>query len=372
MYETIFSPLSIGRITLKNRIVFAPTTLGLPEDEIFSFMERIAAGGAAMLILGDVPALDEGRSFGSPSPLSREGFLYYQKMASLLHSHGALACAQLHMSDTDMGAMRELAPKLAAGEISRDDLRNILNRQAGPFISGMETGRIETILDGFGKSAKKLEEAGFDLIQIHGDRMCGSFLSSLLNRRTDCFGGSLENRARFALESVRRVRAACPGMPIEFKLAVRMEQPRYGNAGVTEQEAALLIPLLEQAGVNCFHITLANHSSLSDTIPPANHPQFGEEGCFLRFCDLANRYTSLPVCGVGGLTDPDFVESQLKSGRIRYAAMSRQLIADPQWPSKVQSGNTSAIFRCVRCNRKCLDGLKGGQGVHCIYSESPG
>lgn len=367
MYESMFSPLSVGRATLKNRIVFAPTTLGLPEAEAFSFMERIAAGGAAMLVTGDVPALEGGPSFGSPSPLDARGFLHYQKMADMLHSYKALACAQLHMPDTDMGAVKKLAPGLAAGEISRDDLRNFLNRQAGPFITGMEKGRIEEILNGFGESAGRLEEAGFDMIQIHGDRMCGSFLSPLLNRRTDCFGGSLENRARFALESVRRVRAACPEMPIEFKLAVRMEQPRYGNAGVTEQEAALLIPLLEQAGVNCFHITLANHSSLNDTIPPSSHPQFGEEGCFLRFCDMAGRYTSLPLCGVGGLTDPGFIERQISSGRISYAAMSRQLIADPQWPSKVRSGNTRAVFRCVRCNRECLGGLKEGRGVRCIY-----
>ena len=79
------------------------------------------------------------------------------------------------------------------------------------------------------------------------------------------------------------------------------------------------------------------------------------------------RLTKLPVCGVGGLTDPDFVEEQLSSGRMDCAAMSRQLIADPEWPNKVCSGRTADLHRCVRCNKKCLGGMMTHQGVHCIY-----
>ena len=77
--------------------------------------------------------------------------------------------------------------------------------------------------------------------------------------------------------------------------------------------------------------------------------------------------TDLPICGVGGLTSPDFVEEQLKSGRIDCAAMSRQLIADPDWPKKVQQGRAGEIHRCVRCNRECLGGIMAHRGVHCIY-----
>ena len=79
------------------------------------------------------------------------------------------------------------------------------------------------------------------------------------------------------------------------------------------------------------------------------------------------RYTTLPICGVGGLTDPDFVEAQLASGRIDCAAMSRQLLADPDWPRKLAEGRVKDIRRCVRCNQKCLGGLQKHEGVHCIY-----
>lgn len=199
--------------------------------------------------------------------------------------------------------------------------------------------------------------------------MCGSFSSSLYNHRQDQYGGSPENRARFPLEAVRAVRRALPDIPIDYKLAVRQENPHYGNAGVLEEELGVFVPLLEQAGVTSFHVTLANHGSLTDTIPPANHPQFGQEGCFLKFCDQVRALTDLPICGVGGLTDPEFVEEQLARGRIDCAAMSRQLIADPNWPRKVAAGKPESIHRCVRCNRKCLGGMMSHQGVHCIYEK---
>ena len=163
------------------------------------------------------------------------------------------------------------------------------------------------------------------------------------------------------------IRRRLPDVPIDYKLAVRQENPHYGNAGVLEEKLPIFVPLLEQAGVTSFHVTLANHGELSDTIPPKNHPEFGAEGCFLKFCDQVRQLTKLPVCGVGGLTDPDFVEEQLKNGRMDCAAMSRQLIADPEWPNKVCSGRAGKIHRCIRCNQKCLGGMMAHQGVHCIY-----
>ena len=152
-------------------------------------------------------------------------------------------------------------------------------------------------------------------------------------------------------------------------LPVRQEDPHYGNAGVLLSELPVFIPILEKAGVTSFHVTLGDHGSLTDTIPPASHPYFGGEGCFLPYCDEVRRYTKLPVCGVGSLRDPDFVEKALKEGRIDCAAMSRQLIADPDWPKKVSAGRTKEILRCVRCNRDCLGGIQRHEGVHCIYDK---
>ena len=336
--------------------------MGLKEEEYLEKLGAIARGGTAMIIIGDVPVLK------SPflSLYSRKGFLRYRRITETLHQNGALAAAQLHMSDSQFSRLIKYLPGMITGKIKPDELRILLNNTVSDYITGLTDKRISEIIRGFGKAAVLAKEAGFDVIQIHGDRMCGSFSSSIYNRRKDRYGGSPKNRARFACEAVAAVRRALPDITIDFKLAVRQENPHYGNAGILMEELPVFVPLLEQAGVNSFHVTLANHSDLSDTIPPASHPYFHGEGCFLSYCDEVRRLTDLPVCGVGRLCSPDFVEEQLKSGRIQLAAMSRQLIADPEWVKKTASGSVSKLFKCTGCNRECLGGMQAHKGVHCI------
>lgn len=364
MYETIASPFNYGGLELKNRIIFAPTSLGLSQEEQVERLRRIAAGGCAMIIIGDVPVLPHG--FG-PSLYSRKGKAFYRAVTEAVHQEGAKVCAQLHQSDSNLKAMVKYLPGVLTKRISMEELRPLLNQEVGPYITNLPAQKVARITDAFGTAAEQAVQLGFDMVQVHGDRMCGSFSSVLFNQRTDDYGGCVENRARFAVEAVSAIRKRLPDLPIDFKLAVRQEEPRYGAAGVVESELPVFIPLLERAGVSSFHVTLANHTSLTDTIPPRNHPEFGEEGCFLKFCDQVRQLTRLPICAVGGLTDPEFVETQLRNGRIDCAAMSRQLTADPDWPRKVLEGRTQEIHRCVRCNRACLGGMMAHQGVHCIY-----
>ena len=134
--------------------------------------------------------------------------------------------------------------------------------------------------------------------------MCGSFSSVIFNHRTDEYGGNAGIVHVLPQKPFRHTQRL-PDLPIDYKLAVRQENPHYGNAGVLESELGIFIPLLEDAGVTSFHVTLANHSSLEDTIPPANHPYFKEQGCFLKFCDEVRNYTDKPITGVGGLNQPD-------------------------------------------------------------------
>ena len=364
MYDTINSSLDYGGLTLKNRIIFAPTSLGLPRRELLERLGRIAAGGCAMIIIGDVPVLPGGFV---PSLYTDKGQAFYRALADVVHREGCRLCAQLHQSDSHFKGMLRYVPGVLTGRISREELRPLLNQQVGPYITGLPEEKVKEITEAFGTAAELALQAGFDMVQVHVDRMCGSFSSALFNHRTDRYGGSPENRARFAVEAVSAVRRRLPEVPIDYKLAVR--RPPYGKAGVLEEELPVFVPLLEAAGVTSFHVTLADHGDLRDTIPPKDHPAFGAEGCFLPFCDQVRGLTRLPVCGVGGLTDPGFVEEQLRSGRIDCAAMSRQLIADPDWPRKVSAGRAEEIRRCIRCNKKCLGGMMAHQGVHCIYEE---
>ena len=364
MYETINSPINYGGLELKNRIIFAPTTFGLAEDEYFEKIRKIAAVGCAMVIIGDVPV---GKSQFEKSLFDKKGFAHYQKLVEIVHSYDCRICAQLHQTDSNMLAMLKYVPGVLTKKISMEELRPLLNAEVAPYISKLSVKKIKKITDGFGKAAELAVKAGFDMVQVHGDRMCGSFSSTVFNHRTDEYGGSAENRARFAVEAVKAIRSRLPEIPIDYKLAVRQEDPHYGNAGVVEEDLPVFVPLLEQAGVTSFHVTLANHSALENTIPPADHPYFSQPGCFLKFCDEVRQYTDLPICGVGGLNDPDLVEQQLASGRIQCAAMSRQLLADPDWVNKLKNGQAEQIHRCLRCNKKCLGGLMAHQGTRCVY-----
>ena len=343
MYETINSPINYGGLELKNRIIFAPTTFGLAEDEYFEKIRKIAAGGCAMVIIGDVPV---GKSQFEKSLFDKKGFAHYQKLVEIVHSYDCRICAQLHQSDSNMLAMLKYVPGVLTKKISMEELRPLLNAEVAPYISKLSTRKIHKIINGFGEAAVLAVKAGFDMVQVHGDRMCGSFSSTVFNHRTDEYGGSAENRARFAVEAVKAIRSRLPEIPIDYKLAVRQEDPHYGNAGVVESELGIFVPLLTDAGVTSFHVTLANHSSLEDTIPPANHPYFKGQGCFLKFCDEVRQYTDKPITGVGGLNQPDFVEQQLACGRISCAAMSRQLLADPEWPNKVAKVRIVSMRRC--------------------------
>ena len=364
MYDTITSPLNYGGLPLKNRILFAPTSLGLPPQEQLARLRTIAAGGCAMILLGDVPVLP--RSFG-PSLFSQKGFAHYRALTQAVHAEDCRICAQLHQSDADWKGMLKYLPALLTKRLSPDQLRQKLNQQVGPYITALPAEKVRRITSAFGPAARQALAAGFDMVQVHGDRMCGSFSSPRFNHRTDAYGGSPANRARFAVEAVPAIRTCLPQVPIDFKLAVCLEDPPYGQAGVPVSELPVVIPLLEKAGVTSFHVTLADHGALEDTIPPARHPAFGQEGCFLPLCDRVRALTKLPLCGVGGLTDPAFVEEQLRTGRINCVAMSRQLIADPAWPQKVAQGRADTIRRCIRCNKACLGGMLAHQGVHCIY-----
>ena len=366
----LFDKTQIGGIDAKCRIIRSATfegmadTNGFPTERLLQNYATLADGGSGIIITGMMAVSPMEPHQHSQIRISSDNCIEpLQKLTACVHEHGGKVVAQLVV----MGSAIAL-PEGSVKAISPSGIQEKVVTTEGP-LHILETKEIKQLVQDMAKAVVRARKAGFDGIQIHGAHgyLASKFLTPYFNHRTDEYGGSAERRARFAVEAVKAVHAAVPGMAIDYKLAVRQENPHYGNAGVVEEELAVFVPLLVQAGVTSFHVTLANHSALENTIPPASHPEFKETGCFLKFCDEVRRYTSVPLCGVGGLNDPDFVEQQLASGRIQCAAMCRQLLADPNWVNKLQSGNAAKIHRCVRCNKKCLGGLIAHQGTRCIY-----
>ena len=390
-YEILFTPAKIGTCEIKNRFVMEPmegTSMiswlmakGYDPDVHDLLVER-AKDGVGLIIPGAIfilstaghqwvsdhpeafqgvkETMDEIHSYGSKCffqlscglgrnfPLTAEMVENYDKVKKMLDLEGSMATADAGLPDV-------WAPQIKTTQLTAEQIQEYVHCMA-------ETAYL----------CKQNGVDGVDVHAVHEGYLLDQFTLPYTNHRTDEYGGSIENRIRFAVEAVKAVRLQVPDLPIDFKLAVRQENPHYGNAGVLPEELSVVVPALERAGVTSFHVALANHSSLEDTIPPASHPYFSGEGCFLPYCDLVRQYTRLPICGVGGLTRPDFVEEQLAQGRIDCAAMSRQLIADPSWPNKVIGNHPEQVMRCVRCNKKCLGGMMRHEGVHCIYERRNG
>lgn len=365
MYDALLSPITIGNVSLKNRLSFAPTTLGYTFDKQIAKYRAVAQSGVALITIGDISVLP---SFHQQtySLTDESNIPALRALTDAVHQDGAKVSAQLFCPDYDPEWIGQLFAQMKNNQMHPDDLRRRMNEGIGEFITTMPLDKIKDLQKAFAVTAKLAQEAGFDLIQLHGDHLLGSFSSDLFNHRGDQYSGSAQNRLRFALETLAAIKGACT-LPIEYKLAVRQENPHYGNAGVLLDDLPLAVPLLEQAGVDSFHVTIANHSNLEDTIPKVSHPYFQREGCFLYLADAVKAHTTKPVCGVGKLSSPDFINNQIRQGRIDMAAMSRQLIADDQWLKKITTGQHSQINKCVCCNKRCVDNLRSHRKFGCIH-----
>ena len=150
MYETIQTPFNYGGLTLKNRIIFAPTTFGLSDEDYFEKIRRIAAGGCAMIIVGDVPV---GKSHFGKSLFDKKGFAFYEKVIGIAHDNDCKVCAQLHQSDSNIKAMLKYVPGVLTKRISMQELRPLLNNEVAPYITNMPHKKVKEITSAFGTAS---------------------------------------------------------------------------------------------------------------------------------------------------------------------------------------------------------------------------
>ena len=195
-----------------------------------------------MIIVGDVPV---GKSHFGKSLFDKKGFAFYEKVIGIAHDNDCKVCAQLHQSDSNIKAMLKYVPGVLTKRINMQELRPLLNNEVAPYITNMPHKKVKEITSAFCTAAVLAKKAGFDMIQIHGDRMCGSFSSSIYNHRTDEYGGTAENRARFAVEAVSAVREKLPDMPIDYKLF--FHKIRIGkSADTTDRKIGVLSYLITE------------------------------------------------------------------------------------------------------------------------------
>jgi 2,4-dienoyl-CoA reductase-like NADH-dependent reductase (Old Yellow Enzyme family)/thioredoxin reductase len=362
----LFEPVQLGPLTLRNRIVFPPMTTGYEEKGVVTprsrqFYRAIAEGGAGLIILGDVSIQP---SFAPTPYLFDDRFIPgLRELVDDVHAAGARIGAQLFHQEYDtavIGRLMHTEGREAA--VAR------LHADMADYCNHLSLDEIVAILDRFRRAAIRVRDAGFDLIQVHGDRLIGMFTSHLLNRRTDHYGGSLRNRSRFALEVVETIRAAVPDMPVEYKLAVIRTDPPMGKGGPTISEAQELAGWLEDAGVIGFHVALANHGAIGDTIPAMGTQPFG---CFLDLAAAITRVARVPVTAVGRIVEPAFAEQIVASGQAGLVAIGRGMIAEPAWVRLAEQARQDEMRPCVMCNH-CTGSLMSSQPLRCAVNATIG
>lgn len=359
--KQLLTPIKIGSLELKNRIVMAPTSMGLPWEEKREYLGRIADGGAALIYLGDMgvepPIFSVDCSLFTP-----EGREHLASIVDRIHRGGAKVGAQLYLWDYDMA---QLCRMIRQG-CSRSERESFKKDHVDEYVTQMPLERIQEILDHFEQAASVVETLGFDMIQVLGGHILNSFSSGHLNHREDAYGGDTKRRAQFASQVVRAVGRGAPDLPIEYKLSVHDDSIPCGDGAPDISEMEIFVPELEAAGVDAFQAAFSNRQNIMDTVPAKNHPTFRGEGCFLFVSDQVKRFTRLPVSCAGKFSDPQLVEELICSGRLDYVGMSRQLVADPCWVNKVAQGREEDIRKCLFCNAGCLGSLLSHKPFYCV------
>ena len=225
-----------------------------------------------------------------------------------------------------------------------------------------------SIIDKMCACAVRAQKAGVDVIQIHGDRLNGCLCSTRMNHRTDKFGGSLENRVRFARMLTRAIRKAVPDMVIDYKLSI--VTPQRGKGGIDEADAVQFAQWLVEDGVDMFHVAQANHTgNMADTIPPMGVQPYG---FFVKIAGDIKKAVNVPVSAVGRIVDADMAARVIESGMADIVAMGRPLLADPDWGTKIAAGKACDIRRCISCNKGCTDAIQNRQFLSCVLNAENG
>ncbi|MBN1322205.1 MAG: FAD-dependent oxidoreductase [Thermoleophilia bacterium] len=358
-YPNVFSPIQVGPVRLKNRIVFAPIVsahaqsgTGEVTDGTVAFVAAQARGGVALVTLGSTPVdFERGRDFWTDiSAVKDSDVPLLMRVSEAAHRYGAKISAEL----------------LHAGRVANPEVLGGKKAYVASLLPSMDPDRFEEIgerqifqvIDGFCSAAKRLQRAGFDMILIHGahGNLVSSFFSPVANHRTDKYGGSLENRMRFTLTLLEQLRATVgPNMGLELRISVH----EYVEGCPTlEETTAFLVRAQEYLdGVH-----FSGGSIYSDTSGKYAEPSYMDaRNQNVERAAAIHPHLSIPVTVVGNIPGIEDAEEIIRSGKADLVAMARNLIADMDLVKKAHLGKTEDIRPCLHCNFCSTFAIRGAE-----------
>lgn len=364
-YPNLASPITINGVTFKNRIFGAP--MSNPEldpdchmrEEDIAFHANRGRGGLASVCIGLGIVEAVGRSH------TKEVILYddlslpsLKRMANEFHKHNCMATMELAHGGK-FGAARSHSAAKSTLIGPNDEL----NAQGVP-VKAMTEEQIEETATAFGSAARLIKEAGFDMVLIHGGHgwLLGQFASPYFNKRTDRWGGSLENRMRFSLLVIEKVREAVgPDFPIEF----RMSGSECIPGGYDIDEAVEMAKMID-GKVDIIHVSAGIHEN-NDVFVITHPSMFTEHGCNVQYAAEIKKHVKTPVAALGGINDVDMMEEIIASGKADIIEVARQSLADPYFPEKAFSGRKEDITQCCRCY-SCFFNYLSNRNYCCAFN----
>ena len=370
MTNVLLTPARIGPVEIKNRIVMPPMTTRtsdaegfVTDDSVAYYMARVQ-GGVGLITVEMASPEKCGRHRRHEVGIYDDKFVPgLTRLVGEIHRGGAKASIQLGHGGghtrVDICGETPIAPSAIPHPVYETTFEIIIPE-------AMTKARIDQTIAAHAAAAQRAQQAGFDCVEVHAAHgyLISQFHAPFENRRTDEYGGSLENRARFGLEALRAVKAAVPGLGVIYRLSVEDFFP----GGLILGEGRQIALWAAESGADALHISAGHYRSLPSAqvvLPPMAMP----DGPFLDFAADVKKRVAIPVIAVGKLGDPTLAESAVASGKADFVALGRTLVADPQWVDKVRRGEP--IRRCLACNT-CINEMRGGARIGCVVNGAAG
>ena len=373
--DKLLEPFSIGNMKLKNRIVMTAMATGYNNEmgevtnKLKNFIEERAKGGVGLIITEMAPVDRAGSTkYTSVMVDHDERISGLKKLARVAHQHGAKIAIQLchgggfvsirathQLGQTASG---QLGPTLWDSSGGKDEARQLSIEE------------ILKIVEKFGEAARRVKEAGFDAVEIHGAHglLLHEFLSPLVNNRTDGYGGDLKGRIRFPVEVLRAIRKRVGS---DFPIIYRISADEGVDGGLTVEESKQICQILEREGADA--IDVSSGTAVTNPLPkyPPFPPMSFPRGVFVKFAEEIKKVVKIPVIAVGRINDPVLGNEILKQGKADLIGIARGLVADPELPNKVANGVLKEIRPCIAC-MTCLHMLFTRRPMECLVNPCVG
>ena len=361
-----FEPFRIGKLELKNRLVVSAMVTnycnpdGTPTEKYLAYHEHKARGGWGLIITEDYAIAPKAGGFTRlPGLWEGSQIQPHQELTRRVHQAGGKIVVQIYHAGRETSSAITGERPVGPSPIREPSMPETPRE--------LTVEEIHQLVEQFGDCARRAQQAGFDGVEVHGAHgyLVGAFASPFANKRCDEYGGTIQNRARFAVEIIRNIKQKCGA---DFPVLYRMSAVEYVPGGLEIEEAKVLARLVEEAGADCIHCSQGVYASTQHIIPPS----VVARGAYVQNAAAIKSAVHIPVIAVGRINDIQVAESILQSGQADLVTMAQASLADPEMPKKIQEGREDEVLRCIGCLQGCAGENGKGHCVRCLVNPLTG